>query len=103
MKYGKVEHVGKYRQQCRGLYELLQEYVRAGCMVCLEGKEAEPDEITTACLREDVNYMMDFVPSEEDPDRISVIDFNRIREEDEDMLYDGCSHRNIAALEGWCS
>jgi hypothetical protein len=105
MKYGKIEHVAKFRRDSRSVYEFLQKYVRAGCTVCLEGKEALPDEIATACLRENMNYMMDFVPSEDSPFRISRIDFTKIRgEKDEASEENGPGrHANVASYEGWCS
>ena len=105
MKYGKIEHVAKFRRDSRSVYEFLQKYVRAGCTVCLEGKEALPDEIATACLRENVSYMMDFVPSEDSPFRISRIDFTKIREEGDELPDENGSgrHAKITSYEGWCS
>ena len=78
MKYGKIEHVAKFRRDSRSVYEFLQKYVRAGCTVCLEGKEAEPGQIAATCLREGVSYMMDFIPEETEQQKITKIDFNRV-------------------------
>ena len=78
MKHEKIEQIGSYRRQCRGMYDLLQEYVRAGIRICLEGKEAEPGQIAATCLREGVSYMMDFIPGESDSQKITRIDFTRI-------------------------
>lgn len=78
MKYEKVEQIGSYRQQSRGMYDLLREYAKAGISLCLEGKEAEPGQIAATCLREGVSYMMDFISKEPDDQRITKIDFIKI-------------------------
>jgi len=81
----KIESIGTHRQQGRGLYELLSEYKKEGCTLCLEGKEETPGYITSACLREGVNYMMDFSTGDGgdggDGGRIRKIDFTRIADE----------------------
>jgi len=78
MKHGKIEQIGSHRKQCRGMYDLLQEYVRAGIRLCLDGKEAEPGQVAATCLREGVSYMMDFIPDSSSSQKITEIDFNRI-------------------------
>lgn len=78
MKHGKIEQIGCHRKQCRGMYDLLQEYVRAGIRLCLDGKEAEPGQVAATCLREGVSYMMDFIPDSSSSQKITEIDFNRI-------------------------
>ena len=78
MNHGKVEHIGSYRRQCRGMYEFLQEYARAGIQICLDGKEADPGRVASTCLREGVSYMMDFIPETYDSQKISRINFTRI-------------------------
>ena len=78
MRYEKVEQIGCHRRQCRGMYDLLREYARAGISLCLEGKEAEPGQIAATCLREGVSYMMDFIPEETEQQKITKIDFNRV-------------------------
>ena len=60
------------------MYDLLQEYVRAGIRLCLDGKEAEPGQVAATCLREGVSYMMDFIPENSSSQKITEIDFNRI-------------------------
>ena len=78
MKHDKIEQIGSRRRQCRGMYELLQEYARAGIRICLEGKEAEPGQVAATCLREGVSYMMDFIPEGSGSQKISEIDFTKI-------------------------
>ena len=78
MRYEKIEQIGSHRQQCRGVYDLLREYARAGISLCLEGKEAEPGQIAATCLREGVSYMMDFIPDSPENQRIAKIDFTRV-------------------------
>ena len=78
MKHEKIEQIGSHRKQCRGMYDLLQEYVRAGIRRCLDGKEAEPGQVAATCLREGVSYMMDFIPENSSSQKITEIDFNRI-------------------------
>ena len=78
----KVEQIGSHRIQCRGMYDLLREYAKAGISLCLEGKEAEPGQIAATCLREGVSYMMDFIPEEPDGQKITMIDFTRVDLED---------------------
>ncbi len=78
MKHDKIEQIGSRRRQCRGMYELLQEYARAGIRICLEGKEAEPGQVAATCLREGVSYMMDFIPDGSGSQKISEIDFTKI-------------------------
>lgn len=99
MRYEKVEQIGSYRQQCRGVYDLLREYARAGISLCLEGKEAEPGQIAATCLREGVSYMMDFIPEDPENQLISKIDFTRV---DLDSASGAAqspgSHSNVAAL-----
>jgi len=88
MNKKKVEEIGMYRQGSRGIYKLLQDYSDAGCLICLDGKEAAPEKIATACLQEGNNYMMDFItegrpPSETErrrPGRIIRIDFTSVGE-----------------------
>lgn len=82
MNYGKVEQIGSRRLQCKGMYELLQQYAREGIALYLEGKEAEPGQIAATCLREGVSYMMDFIPEEPDGQKITMIDFTRVDLED---------------------
>ena len=99
MKYEKVEQIGSYRQQSRGMYDLLREYAKAGISLCLEGKEAEPGQIAATCLREGVSYMMDFIPDDPENQRIAKIDFTRV---DLDAAsgekHSQDSHPNIAIL-----
>ena len=78
MRYEKIEQIGSHRQQCRGVYDLLREYARAGISLCLEGKEAEPGQIAATCLREGVSYMMDFIPENPDNQKITKIDFIKV-------------------------
>lgn len=78
MSHGKIEQIGRHRKQCRGMYDLLQEYSQAGIQICLEGKEAEPGQVAATCLREGVSYMMDFIPENEGSQRITQIDFTKI-------------------------
>lgn len=80
MKKEKIEQIGSRRKQCRGMYDLLQEYSRAGIQICLEGKEADPGQVAATCLREGVSYMMDFIERDDGSQKISQIDFTRIRE-----------------------
>lgn len=82
MNYEKVEHIGSHILPCRGMYEFLQKYARAGISLCLEGKEAPPGQIAATCLREGVSYMMDFIPGESEGDLITKIDFTKIEPED---------------------
>ncbi len=99
MNYGKVEQIGNYRHQCRGMYDLLREYAKAGISLCLDGKEAEPGQIAATCLREGVSYMMDFIPEDPQTQKIAKIDFIKVKvdslpgEEDLDDL-----HPNVAAM-----
>ena len=74
MRYEKIEQIGSHRRQCRGMYDLLREYARAGISLCLEGKEAEPGQIAATCLREGVSYMIDFIPENPDNQKITKID-----------------------------
>ncbi len=99
MSYGKVEQIGTYRQQCRGMYDLLREYARAGISLYLEGKEAEPGQIAATCLREGVSYMMDFIPDDPIDQKIARIDFIKVSNDDSagDTLEENL-HPNIAAL-----
>ena len=78
MSHGKIEQIGRHRKQCRGMYDLLQEYSQAGIQICLEGKEAEPGQVAATCLREGVFYMMDFIPENDSSQRITQIDFTKI-------------------------
>ena len=78
MRYEKIEQIGSHRRQCRGMYDLLREYARAGISLCLEGKEAEPGQIAATCLREGVSYMMDFIPENPDNQKITKIDFIKV-------------------------
>ena len=78
MSHGKIEQIGRHRKQCRGMYDLLQEYSQAGIQICLEGKEAEPGQVAATCLREGVSYMMDFIPENDSSQRITQIDFTKI-------------------------
>ncbi len=78
MRYEKVEQIGCHRRQCRGMYDLLCEYARAGISLCLEGKEAEPGQIAATCLREGVSYMMDFIPEGPGNQKIGKIDFVKV-------------------------
>lgn len=99
MSYEKVEHIGSHLRQCRGMYDLLREYARAGILLLLEGKEAEPGQIAATCLREGVSYMMDFIPENPDSQKITRIDFTRIEPEevsDEDASQD--PHPKVAVL-----
>ncbi len=99
MSYGKVEQIGTYRQQCRGMYDLLREYARAGVSLFLEGKEAEPGQIAATCLREGVSYMMDFIPEDPINQKISKIDFIKVSIDDsEEQAMEDHPHPNIAAL-----
>ncbi len=99
MSYGKVEQIGNYRHQCRGMYDLLREYARAGISLCLDGKEAEPGQIASTCLREGVSYMMDFIQDDPLDQKITKIDFIKVDADGqagEDILED--SHPNVAAI-----
>ena len=80
--YEKVENIGSHRLQSRGMYDLLREYARAGISLCLEGKEAEPGQIASTCLREGVSYMMDFITADPQSQMIAKIDFTRIDPDD---------------------
>lgn len=129
MKKSKVEQIGIHFGQGKGLYDLLREYESRGCEICLEGEEAEPERIATECLRESVNYMMDF-ETEDGSDTVSRIDFTRISsaeggivpyaeaDEEESAVMKGAeesgkliaarssrsgqAHSNIATYAGWC-
>ncbi len=95
----KVEHIGSRRRQCRGMYDLLREYAKAGISLMLEGKEAEPGQIAATCLREGVSYMMDFIPDDPGSQKITKIDFTKI--EMEDIPQDeppAEAHPNIAVM-----
>ncbi len=100
MSYGKVEQIGNYRQQCRGMYDLLYEYAKSGISLYLEGKEAEPGQIAATCLREGVSYMMDFIPEDPLTQKISKIDFIKVDVDcpAENMEQD-TQHPNIAAMQ----
>jgi hypothetical protein len=104
MNYGKVEQIGSRRLQCKGMYELLQQYAREGIALYLEGKEAEPGQIAATCLREGVSYMMDFIPENQSNQMISKIDFTKVDPEpDPDLPCSGKRtiedpHPNIAIL-----
>ena len=99
MRYEKVEQIGNYRLQCRGMYDLLREYARAGISLCLEGKEAEPGQIAATCLREGVSYMMDFIPEDPDNQRIAKIDFTKVDLDDASGDRNaGDSHPKVAVL-----
>ncbi len=78
MKHKKIEQIGSHRKQCRGMYDLLQEYSSAGIRLCLDGQEADPGLVAATCLREGVSYMMDFIPESAVSQKITEIDFNRI-------------------------
>ena len=99
MRYEKVEQIGCHRRQCRGMYDLLREYARAGITLCLEGKEAEPGQIAATCLREGVSYMMDFIPENPDNQKITKIDFIKV-DLDEGSKRRNCEnpHPNVAIL-----
>ncbi len=99
MNYGKVEQIGNYRHQCRGMYDLLREYARAGISLYLDGKEAEPGQIAATCLREGVSYMMDFIPDDPVNQKISKIDFIKVEVDglSEDLIQED-SHPNVAAM-----
>lgn len=90
MRYEKVEQIGCHRRQCRGMYDLLREYARAGISLCLEGKEAEPGQIAATCLREGVSYMMDFIPEGPGNQKIGKIDFVKV--DLDDINYGRNSH-----------
>ena len=99
MRYEKVEQIVSHRRQCRGMYDLLREYARAGISLCLEGKEAEPGQIAQTCLREGVSYMMDFIPENPDNQKITKIDFIKVElEEDAKGKNARHSHPNVAIL-----
>ena len=105
MRYEKIEQIGSHRQQCRGVYDLLREYARAGISLCLEGKEAEPGQIAATCLREGVSYMMDFIP-DEDNKRIVHIDLVKLGKNDCECVPGGAPEEEddmpAGACEGWC-
>ena len=95
----KVEQIGSHRIQCRGMYDLLREYAKAGISLCLEGKEAEPGQIAATCLREGVSYMMDFIPEDPDNQRIAKIDFTKVDLDDASGDRNtGDSHPKVAVL-----
>ena len=99
MNYGKVEQIGSRRLQCKGMYELLQQYAREGIALYLEGKEAEPGQIAATCLREGVSYMMDFIPEDPDNQRIAKIDFTKVDLDDASGDRNtGDSHPKVAVL-----
>ena len=99
MHYEKIEQIGNYRRQCRGMYDLLREYARAGISLCLEGKEAEPGQIAATCLREGVSYMMDFIPAEPDNQKIAKIDFTKVDlDEASGAVPAGNNHPKVAVL-----
>ena len=99
MSFEKVEQIGSYRLQCRGMYDFLCEYARAGISLCLEGKEAEPGQIAATCLREGVSYMMDFIPEDSEKQRITKIDFTKVDlKEDSGVEPPDESHPNVAVL-----
>ena len=99
MHYEKIEQIGNHRLQCRGMYDLLREYARAGISLCLEGKEAEPGQIAATCLREGVSYMMDFIPADPDNQRIAKIDFTKVDLDDASGdRRAGDSHPKVAVL-----
>ena len=99
MRYEKVEQIGSHRQQCRGVYDLLREYARAGISLYLEGKEAEPGQIAATCLREGVSYMMDFIPEDPENEFISKIDFTRVDLDSASGTQQSPgSHPNVAVL-----
>ena len=99
MRYEKIEQIGCHRRQCRGMYDLLREYARAGISLCLEGKEAEPGQIAATCLREGVSYMMDFIPENPDNQRITKIDFIKVDLDEESKGKTGRpGHSNVAVL-----
>lgn len=99
MGYEKVEQIGSHRLKCRGMYDLLREYARAGIALCLEGKETEPGQIAATCLREGVSYMMDFIPEDAQSQRITKIDFIKVNlaGPSEDASYEN-THPNVAIL-----
>ena len=117
MNHEKVEHIGSYRRQCRGLYEFLQEYARAGIQICLDGKEADPGSVASTCLREGVSYMMDVIPETADSQKISRINFTRIHPCDPESDLSGPAARSMSSgpyplrgpssdtshHDGWCS
>ena len=92
MKHSKIEPIGSHRRQCRGMYELLQEYVRAGIRICLEGKETEPGQVAATCLQEGVSYMMDFIPEGKGSQKITRIDFTKIDDPDPPDPSPGSAH-----------
>lgn len=108
MKRQKIEQIGSRRKECRGMYDLLQEYAQEGIRICLDGKEAEPGQVTATCLREGVSYMMDFIPDEHSAQRITKIDFTRIDVSREDTASarrepDGAGrHSGAETPHGWC-
>ena len=99
MHYEKIEQIGNHRRQCRGLYDLLREYARAGISLCLEGKEAEPGQIAATCLREGVSYMMDFIPENPETQTIAKIDFTKVDlDESSGETFAGTHHPKVAVL-----
>lgn len=98
MNGNKVEQIGIHIRQGRRLYDLLNEYASEGCEICLEGQETGPDRIATACLRESVNYMMDF-ETDGSSGKVSKIDFTRIASGTEIPLSDsGGGRRNTEGV-----
>ena len=68
----------------KDLTNMLRDYYLEGCEISLEGREAEPWQVVNSCLREPVNYMMDFIPDDSENGRIRHIDFVRLGSEGND-------------------
>lgn len=71
-------------RKAKDLTSMLRDYYLDGCEISLEGREAEPWQVVDFCLREPVNYMMDFIPDDSDMGKIGQIDFVRIGDEDDE-------------------
>lgn len=66
----------RHTQEEKELFQELDQYLQSGCRIYLNGKPSAPERIVAACLREESNYMRDFVI--DDQERIRRIDFIKI-------------------------
>ena len=96
MKTHHSKTINLQERKKESLNSMLRDYYLEGCEISLKGKEVQPWQAADCCLRESVNYMMDFIP-EADNDHIVQIDLVPIADEEPEPMVSG--ERYI----GWCS